>query len=223
MTEPDFLTATRTSYDTMVAGYLEFVRDELAARPLERAMLAAFAELVLTGGGGPVLEVGCGPGRITRHLHDLGLDAAGLDLSPGMVAQARRDHPDLRFTEGSMLELDLPDGALAGLVAWYSVIHLPDDRLPAAFAEFHRVLAPGGHLLLAFQVGDEPLHLTDAWGLPVSLTFHRRRPERVARLLDAAGLDVRAQLCREPQEWDGRTESTPQACLLVRRPDGDRR
>ncbi|MGK5442470.1 class I SAM-dependent DNA methyltransferase [Micromonospora sp. URMC 105] len=217
MTEPDFLTATRTSYDTMATDYKEFVRNELAARPLERAMLAAFAELVLTGGGGPVLEVGCGPGRITRHLHDLGLDAAGLDLSPGMVAQARRDHPDLRFTEGSMLDLDLPDGALAGLVAWYSVIHLPDDRLPAAFAEFHRVLAPGAHLLMAFQVGDEPLHLTDAWGSPVSLTFHRRRPEQVARLLDAAGLEVRARLCREPQEWDGRIESTPQACLLARR------
>ncbi|MEH0824114.1 MULTISPECIES: class I SAM-dependent DNA methyltransferase [unclassified Micromonospora] len=223
MTEPDFLTATRTSYDTMAADYTEFIRDELAALPLERAMLAAFAELVLADGGGSVLEVGCGPGRITRHLHDLGLDAAGLDLSPGMLAQARRDHPDLRFTEGSMLELDLPDGALAGLVAWYSVIHLPDDRLPAAFAEFHRVLAPGGHLLLAFQVGDEPMHRADIWGRPVSLTFHRRRPEQVARLLHAAGLDVHARLCREPQEVGGRREATPQACLLARRPGDDRR
>ncbi|MEV0809604.1 class I SAM-dependent methyltransferase [Micromonospora sp. NPDC050200] len=217
MTEPDFLTATRTSYDTMVADYTEFVRDELAALPLDRAMLAAFAELVLAGGGGPVLEVGCGPGRITRHLHDLGLDAAGLDLSPGMIAQARRDHPDLRFTEGSMLELDLPDGALAGLVAWYSVIHLPDDRLPAAFAEFHRVLAPGGQLLLAFQLGDEPVHRTDAWGRAVSLTFHRRRPERVAALLHAAGLVVHARMRREPQEFGDRTELTPQAYLLARR------
>ncbi|MFC8619675.1 class I SAM-dependent DNA methyltransferase [Micromonospora purpureochromogenes] len=223
MTEPDFLTATRTSYDTMAADYTEFIRGELAALPLDRAMLAAFAELVLADGGGPVLEVGCGPGRITRHLHDLGLDAAGLDLSPGMIAQARRAYPDLRFTEGSMLELDLADGTLAGLVAWYSVIHLPDDRLPAAFAEFHRVLAPGGHLLLAFQVGDEPTHRTDMWGRPVSLTFHRRRPEEAARLLHAAGLDVHARLCREPQEVDGRRESTPQACLLARRPSDDRR
>ncbi|MEU5790094.1 class I SAM-dependent methyltransferase [Micromonospora purpureochromogenes] len=223
MTEPDFLTATRTSYDTMVADYVEFVRDELAARPLDRAILAAFAELVLADGGGPVLEVGCGPGRITRHLHDLGLDAAGLDLSPGMIAQARRDHPDLRFTEGSMLELDLPDGALAGLVAWYSVIHLPDDRLPAAFAEFHRVLAPGGHLLLAFQVGDEPVHRTDAWGRSVSLTFHRRRPERVAALLEAAGMVVQARMRREPQQLGEWREPTPQAYLLARRRDDDRR
>ncbi|MER6594858.1 methyltransferase domain-containing protein [Micromonospora purpureochromogenes] len=223
MTEPDFLTATRTSYDTMVADYIEFVRDELAARPLDRAILAAFAELVLADGGGPVLEVGCGPGRITRHLHDLGLDAAGLDLSPGMIAHARRAYPDLRFTEGSMLELDLADGALAGLVAWYSVIHLPDDRLPAAFAEFHRVLAPGGHLLLAFQVGDEPVHRTDAWGRPVSLTFHRRRPERVAALLEAAGLIVHARMRREPQELGGWREPTPQAYLLARRRDDDRR
>ncbi|MEH0983062.1 class I SAM-dependent DNA methyltransferase [Micromonospora sp. CPCC 205556] len=221
MIEPAFLTDTRTSYDTIVDFYVEYVGDELAARPLDRAMLAAFAELVRSGGGGPVLDVGCGPGRISRHLRDLGLDVAGLDLSPQMVARARRDHPDLRFTEGSMLELPTADGTLAGLVAWYSVIHLPDDRLPEAFAEFHRVLAPGGHLLLAFQVGDEPVHRTDASGLPVSLTFHRRRPEAVAELLRAAGLAVHAELRREPEPHAGRLEPTPQAYLLARRV-GDR-
>ncbi|SCG69008.1 class I SAM-dependent DNA methyltransferase [Micromonospora halophytica] len=218
MTAPDFLTTTRASYDTMAADYTGFVAGELAARPLERALLAAFAETVRAGGGGPVLEVGCGNGRITRHLSDLGLDVGGLDLSPGMIAEARRLHPDLRFTVGSMLDLDQSDGALAGLVAWYSVIHLPDDRLPAAFAGFHRVLAPGGHALLAFQVGDEPVHRTDAWGHEVDLVFHRRRPERVAALLEAAGLQVRARLCREPEQWQGRPEPTAQAFLMARRP-----
>ncbi|MGB2571933.1 class I SAM-dependent DNA methyltransferase [Micromonospora citrea] len=217
MTAADFLTTTRASYDTMATDYTEFVAGHLAAQPLERALLAAFAETVRTGGG-PVLEVGCGNGRITRHLSDLGLDVRGLDLSPGMIAEARRLHPDLRFTVGSMLDLDQPDGTLAGLVAWYSVIHLPDDRLPEAFAGFHRVLAPGGHVLLAFQVGDEPVHRTDAWGRQVDLVFHRRRPERVAALLEAAGLEVRARLCREPEQWQGSPEPTAQAYLLARRP-----
>ncbi|SCG40937.1 class I SAM-dependent DNA methyltransferase [Micromonospora coxensis] len=218
MTATDFLTTTRASYDTMATDYTDFVAGELAVRPLERALLAAFAETVRAGGGGPVLEVGCGNGRITRHLGDLGLDIGGVDLSPGMIAEARRLHPDLRFTVGSMLDLDQPDGSLAGLVAWYSVIHLPDDRLPEALAGFHRVLAPGGQALLAFQVGDEPVHRTDAWGHEVDLVFHRRRPERVAALLEAAGLQVRVRACREPEQWQGRPEPTPQAFLMARRP-----
>ena len=77
------------------------------------------------------------------------MTAFGVDLSPEMVALARRAHPGLRFDEGSMTALDLPDGALGGIVASYSIIHIPPERLPAVFAEFHRVLAPGGHMLVA--------------------------------------------------------------------------
>lgn len=61
-----------------------------------------------------------------------------------------------------MLALDLPDGVLA----WYSTIHVPDERLPEAFAEFHRVLAPSGYLLLAFQAGEGSEHATEALGTP---------------------------------------------------------
>ncbi|TDB79949.1 class I SAM-dependent methyltransferase [Micromonospora sp. KC721] len=218
MTEPSFLTRTRAAYDTMAVRYTEFTRDELAARPLERALLAAFAELVGADGGGRVLDVGCGNGRVARHLRDLGLDVEGVDLSPGMITEARRLHPDLRFTVGSMLALDVPDATLTGLLAWYSVIHVPDDLLPAVFTEFHRVLAPGGHLLLGFQVGDEHVHRTDAWGDPVDVVFHRRRPDDVAQLLAAAGLTTHARLHREPQPWPGGVEPTAQAFLLARRP-----
>ena len=81
----------------------------------------------------------------------MGSTAFGIDLSPQMVAQARQAYPDLRFEVGSMLALDLPDRCLGGIVAWYSMIHIPDEQLPQAFGEFFRVLAPGGYLMLAFQ------------------------------------------------------------------------
>ncbi|MYS87574.1 class I SAM-dependent methyltransferase [Embleya scabrispora] len=219
MIEPDFLQATRTSYDAVATEYTEYARTDLANKPLDRAQLAAFAEFVGSAhaGTGSVADVGCGTGRITAHLRELGLDVFGIDLSPGMIAVARREHPDLRFEVGSMTDLDLPDGSLAGLVAWYSIIHVPVEQLPGVFAEFHRVLAPGGRLLLAFQVGDEPLRLTEAFGRAVSLDFHRRRPERIAGLVTDAGLTMHAQMIREPDPGEG-VRPTQHAYLSARKP-----
>jgi SAM-dependent methyltransferase len=215
--EPDFLRHTRASYDAVAVRYAEWLRDELAAKPLDRAILAAFAELVRAAGQGPVADIGCGAGRVTAHLNELGLPAFGIDLSPQMVAVARQTYPGLRFSVGSMLALDLPDGTLGGLLAWYSTIHVPDDRLPEAFAEFYRVLVPGGYALLAFQVGKEPRHVTQALGQPVSVDLYQRQPDTVAELLARAGLAVRARLIREPDDEGDFTERTPQAFLLARK------
>lgn len=205
------MTAIRDSYDTIAADYAAFFATELDDRPLDRAMLAAFAELA--GTGGRVADVGCGPGRVTVRLHDLGLDAYGIDLSPGMVAVAREAYPHLRFEEGTMTALDVADGGLAGLVAWYSVIHIAPEQRPAVFGEFRRALAPGAPVLLAFQIGDEAQHVTEALGHAVSLDFQRLPPERIADELTAAGFAVTATLVRERTE----REKVRQAFVLARR------
>jgi len=212
------LHATRTSYDTVAADYASLLADELAAKPLDRAMLGAFAEHVRAeGGGGPVADLGCGPGRVTAHLRDLGLSAFGVDLSPRMVAEARRRYPDLRFEVGTMTAPDIADGSLGGALAWYSLVHTPPEELGPYMAGFHRILAPGGHLLMAFKAGDgEGVRLEYAYGHPVDLDVYRFAPDRVAGLLEGAGFDVRARLVRaaDPEE------RTPQAFLLARRPAG---
>lgn len=216
MTEPSYITDTRAGYDAIAADYTERVGTGPDANPLARSMLAAFAEIVRDPGG-PVIEVGSGPGRIAAHLHALGVPVSGIDLSPAMVALARATFPDLRFEQGTMTALDLKDEALGGLVAWYSLIHIPPGRHPEVLAEFHRVLAPGGHLLLAFQVGDAPLHFDEAFGHHVNLDFHRLNPDRVAALLADAGFTVRARLIREPDD-DEISAKVPQAYLLARKP-----
>lgn len=210
---PGFLESTRAFYDAVAEEYAAMFHDVLATRPLDRAVLRGFAELV--GAGRPVADLGCGPGLVTGYLAGLGLDVHGLDLSESMLAVARRENPALRFERGSMLELDLPDGALAGVVSWYSSIHTPVERLPALFAEFHRVLAPGGHLLVAFQVGDRPNRHERPFGHPVTLDFLRRRPDDMTALLTGAGFRTVSRTVREADEERG--ETTPHASLILRR------
>lgn len=215
MTEPAHLAVTRTAYDTVAIDYTEIVKAvELTESPLDRAMLTAFAELVQAAGGGPVADLGCGPGRVTTYLDALGLSVFGVDLSPAMVEVARQTHPDLQFSVGSMTALDLVDGQLGGIVAWYSIIHTPPELLPVVFAEFYRTLAPGGYLLVGFHVGDEHLHSEQAYGHSVTLDAYLLRPDRLAELVSQAGLTVTAQLVREP----GEREKRPQASLLARKP-----
>ena len=211
--EEEFLRATRASYDSMAVEFAEWIQGELAVKPLDRAMLGAFAELVR----GPVADVGCGSGRITAYLAEVGVDAFGIDLSPEMVRQARAAHPGLRFEVHSMLDLGIASGSLGGIVAWYSIIHVPGERLAGVFGGFYEALVDGGHLLLAFQVGDGVERRTRAGRHEVSLEFHHRRPEDVAGLLEQAGFEVRARLVREADGGDY-PEDSPQAFLLAARP-----
>jgi SAM-dependent methyltransferase len=215
MTEPAYVTSTRASYDTVATSYADLARLLMDTIPFDRAMLGAFAELV----DGPVADLGCGPGRITGYLAGLGVKAFGVDLSPGMVAIARREFPDLEFSVGSMNSLDLADASLSGVVAWYSIIHTPPELLPQVFAEFRRVLAPGGHLLLAFQVGDEIRHYDEGYGHDLSLDIYRREPDQVAKFARDAGFTEVARLVRAANAtvW----EKSPQGYFLARVVDVD--
>jgi SAM-dependent methyltransferase len=213
VTDLGFLESTREGYDLTAAVYAERFHDHLHDRPLDRSMLTGFAGLV--DRGGVIADVGCGTGATSRLLADLDLDVLGIDLSPNMIAEAQRLNPDLTFQVGSMTELAFDDGHFHGICAWYSVIHIPDELLPDVFAEFHRVLRPGGWVLVAFQVGEQPREFKQMFGEQVSLTFYRRQPDEVALLLDEAGLNPYAGLVREPND-DG-FESTPHAYLIARR------
>jgi len=203
-----YLDETRVAYDTVAVDYATQLADSLTADPFDRAALGLFAELV---GDGPVLEVGCGPGRITGYLASLGVDVSGLDLSPRMVEVARAAHPDLRFSVGTMTSLEVDDGALAGLVAWFSIIHLPPHVLPVAFAEFRRVVRPGGHVVLVFQIGDERVRVEQAYGHAVQADAYRLVPDRIVSLLTDAGFALRWRTFRAQEP----PAKTPAAYLIV--------
>ncbi|HWD78649.1 MAG TPA: class I SAM-dependent methyltransferase [Kribbella sp.] len=181
----DYLDDISSSYDNVAVSYASMVVDGAG---WEAEAFDLLAKLV-AGSGRPVLDVGCGPGRTTALLAERDLPVVGIDLSPGMIDVARRDHPRLDFRVGTMTALDLPDSSLAAVVSWWSIIHLPRDVVPQAFTEFHRVLAPGGFLLMGFHVGEQSTHKTSGYGgHPMNIYVHRWTGPALTELAVAAGL-----------------------------------
>jgi SAM-dependent methyltransferase len=208
------------SYDRVAEEYALRIFGELEHKPLDRQLLDRFAAEV--EGLGPVCDLGCGPGHVARYLHDRGVNVTGLDLSPAMLEQARRLNPGTAFRQGNMLALDLEDGACGGIIAFYSIIHVPRSHVSVALAEMSRVLRPGGLLLLAFHVGDETVHLNQWWGQPVTLDFHFFRPDAMAASLNSAGFEVEDLIEREPYPD---VEHPSRRCYIFarrRRGDADR-
>ncbi|MEU3241830.1 MULTISPECIES: class I SAM-dependent methyltransferase [unclassified Streptomyces] len=203
MVEHDAFSATREAYDAAASTYARLFGDSLRDSPLDRGILGVFAELVGADGGGRVADVGCGPGHVTAHLDGLGLAAFGVDASPAMIELARQAYPGLRFDVGAMTALDLADGTLDGVLSRWSVIHTPPRELPAVLAEFHRVLAPGGHLLAGFSATDGPSHPTQVFDHAVAPAY-RWWPDHLAALLRESGLTEVARLVREPLPTDRR-------------------
>ncbi|MFF4213263.1 class I SAM-dependent methyltransferase [Streptomyces sp. NPDC001796] len=203
MVEHDALSATREAYDAAASTYAQLFRDSLSDRPLDRAILSVFAEVVSASGDGQVADLGCGPGHVTAYLDELGLTVFGVDASPAMIELARQAYPGLRFDVGSMAALNTADGMLAGVLSRWSIIHTPPPELPLILAEFHRVLAPGGHLLVGFSASEDPSHPTQVFDHAVAPAY-RWWPDHLAALLSEAGLAEVARMVREPQPTDQR-------------------
>ncbi|MGA6164518.1 class I SAM-dependent methyltransferase [Amycolatopsis magusensis] len=202
------------SYDRVAGRYAAELSGELDAKPLDRALLGAFAELT---GGGVVADVGCGPGHVAAALQRAGARVVATDLSPGMCAQAR---PRVPVCASDMTALPYRSAALSGIACLYAVIHLDAPGRARAYREFSRVLRPGGHALISFHTGDSETApggsrtLSEWWGEKVALTFHFLDPEGEIAALADAGLELAARLDRAPHP--GAEHPSRRCYLLVR-------
>lgn len=170
------------AYGQRAAEYTGLLGNIEATAAPDRDLIAAWAHAQPDG---PILDVGCGPGHWTNWLHERGIDVEGVDPTPEFLDEARIRFPDVRFRAGRADRLDVPDAGLAGVLAWYSLIHLHPDRMPAALAEFARAIEPGGGLLVGFCNGPElePFDhaVTTAYFWPIDL---------LSRAIEDAGFTV---------------------------------
>jgi SAM-dependent methyltransferase len=204
----------QTSYDLVADEYVRRISGELQHKPLDRQLLDRFAARVRDFG--PVCDMGCGPGHVARYLQDRGVEVCGVDLSPAMVERARRLTPGVEFRQGDMMTLDISDGAWAGIVAFYSIIHIPRSDMAQALGELSRVLRPGGILLLAFHIGDDSIHLDEWWGQKVCVDFFFFRSDEMATYLREAGFDIEEIIEREP--YPNVEHQSRRAYIFARRP-----
>jgi SAM-dependent methyltransferase len=184
------------TYDKIVDQYVAHIYDELRHKPLDRQLLDRFSSRV--HGAGMSCDIGCGPGHVARYLHEQGAKICGLDLSQGMIERARHLNPGIEFQQGDLLALNVADGTWAGLVSFYSIVHIPREEVVRALCELKRVLNPGGLLLLAFHIGDDQIHRDELWGHEVSIDFLLFRPDEMAGYLRSAGFEIEEIVLRNP-------------------------
>jgi SAM-dependent methyltransferase len=202
----------RDSYDSSAQAYADHLASELERKPLDRHLLNRFAEE--TRGRGLVADVGCGPGHVARYLHDCGVTVLGIDLSPKMIECARTLNPGVAFGVGDMRALGLSTASLAGLVAFYSIVHFAPAELNPVMTELRRVLSHGALALVSFHVGDQVVHIDNLFGAPVSLDFQFFGGHHVQKALQSAGFWVIEHVEREPYEG---VEYPSRRCYFVAR------
>lgn len=204
----------RETYDAVAEPYFATLGDELVDKPFDVWLLERVASLA---GSDPIVDVGCGPGHIAAFLADTGAGVSGVDLSPAMVAVARREFPDLDFQVGNLTSLLRPRTASGwgAVVAWYSLVHLAGSELAPAVAALARTLVPGGVLAVGVHVGDEVRHVTELVGESVELDFVLHDPAQVLAAFTAAGLESLEWYRRSPYPDEAATE---RLYVLGRRP-----
>jgi len=183
-------------YDAVAKEYAEAFSGELEKKPKDQEILHRFSQEI--GDRRPVWDFGCGPGQTTKYLQNLGIEISGLDLSGKILEQARRIHPEIHFRKGNILELEFENDSIAGVVAFYIIVHFTEEQVGVAFREVFRVLQPGGIFLFTYHIGKEAIHLDEFLGKKVDIDFFFFTTDFIFSCLKDSGFERIEIIEREP-------------------------
>jgi ubiquinone/menaquinone biosynthesis C-methylase UbiE len=183
-------------YDTVAKEYAETFSGEHEKKPKDRKILCRFSQEI--GDGRPVWDFGCGPGQTTDYLKNLGMEISGLDLSEKILKQARTIHPEIHFQKGNILGLEFENDSIAGVVAFYAIVHFTEDQVGIAFREVFRVLQPGGIFLLTYHIGEKTIHIDEFLGKRIDIDFMFFTTDFILCCLKDTGFEKIEVIEREP-------------------------
>jgi len=183
-------------YDTLAEEYAETFSGEHEKKPKDQEILHRFSQEI--GARRPVWDFGCGPGQTTRYLKNLGVEISGLDLSEKILIQARKIHPGIHFRKGNILELEIENDSIAGVVAFYAIVHFAEEQVELAFHEIFRVLQPGGIFLFTYHIGEETIHLEEFLGKKVDIDLMVFFTDFISSCLKKRGFEKVEIIEREP-------------------------
>ena len=190
------LSKVENMYDTLAKEYAETFSDEHEKKPKDQEILHRFSQEI--GDRRPVWDFGCGPGQTTKHLKNLGIEISGLDLSEKILEQARIIHPEIHFRKGNILDLEFENNSLAGVVAFYAMVHFTEEQVGIAFREVFRVLQLGGIFLFTYHIGEGTNHIDEFLGKKVDIDFMFFTTEFILSCLKDSGFEKIETIERDP-------------------------
>lgn len=193
--------AVRDLYEESASGYEQVMNEEIGL-PIYDFVLRDLASRLDTLAGA-IVDSSCGPGhmldRIARE-YAPAREIIGVDISPSMIERARkRLGPSAAFIEGDMGSLpQLRDGSCAAVISFYAIHHVDVDSFRQCLLEWHRILAPGGYLLLAAWEGQGPIDYGDA----SDVIARRYRLSEIVEGIASVGLQVERQSVQDVDDFD---------------------
>jgi len=208
------LKKVENAYDAVAKEYAEKFIGEHEKKPKDREILRRFSQEI--GNRRPVWDFGCGPGQTTKYLKNLGLEISGLDLSEKILEQAGKIHPEIHFRKGNILELEFDNDSIAGIVAFYAIVHFTKEQAAMACREVFRVLQPDGIFLVTFHVGEETIHVEEMLGKSIDIDFMFFTPDFISGCLKTCGFEKIEIIERDP--YLGVEYESRRAYIFARKP-----
>ena len=152
--------------------------------------------------GCSILDIGCGTGRDSRALSEEGFKLTGIDLSPEMLAEARRHAADLTYLQLDIEQLERLGQTFDAAWANASLLHLPKRSLPAVLRQIADKLTDNGPLFVRVKQGTGE-GVTDEmrFGMTIQRYFSYYACDELSSEITRAGFETIAVSVTENGKW----------------------
>lgn len=195
----------RSAYNLAAQRYHDLFHNELTEKQYDRNLLDAFVARFAKDS--LICDAGCGPSaHIGRYVSDKGIKVVGVDISEKCVELARHYNPEMQIEWGDIAKLTFNAGLFDGVISYYSIIHTPKKYAASIFDEFHRILKPGGYILVAVKAGASEGYVTDLLGIKTEVYFALFSETEIVHYFEQSGFRMEFLDKRNPYDFEIQNE-----------------